>query len=28
MNKKSNLLFIFTDQQNRYALSCMGNPNL
>jgi arylsulfatase A-like enzyme len=23
-----NLLFIFTDQQNRYALSCMGNPNV
>jgi arylsulfatase A-like enzyme len=23
-----NLLFIFTDQQNRYALSCMDNPNL
>jgi arylsulfatase A-like enzyme len=28
MSKKPNLLFIFTDQQNRYALSCMGNPNL
>jgi arylsulfatase A-like enzyme len=23
-----NILFIFTDQQNRYALSCMGNPNI
>ena len=23
-----NILFIFTDQQNRYALGCMGNPNL
>ena len=23
-----NLLFIFTDQQNRYALSCMDNPNV
>lgn len=23
-----NVLFIFTDQQNRYALSCMGNPNV
>ncbi|MGC9348249.1 MAG: sulfatase-like hydrolase/transferase [Anaerolineae bacterium] len=23
-----NLLFIFTDQQQRYALGCMGNPNL
>ncbi len=23
-----NLLFIFTDQQNRYALSCMDNPNI
>lgn len=23
-----NILFVFTDQQNRYALSCMGNPNL
>lgn len=25
---KPNLLFIFTDQQNRYALGCMGNPNV
>jgi len=23
-----NLLFIFTDQQNRYALGCMDNPNV
>lgn len=23
-----NVLFIFTDQQQRFALSCMGNPNL
>lgn len=23
-----NLLFIFTDQQQRYALGCMGNPNV
>jgi arylsulfatase A-like enzyme len=23
-----NLLFIFTDQQQRYALGCMGNPNI
>ena len=23
-----NLLFIFTDQQNRYALGCMNNPNI
>ncbi len=23
-----NLLFIFTDQQNRYALGCMGNANV
>lgn len=23
-----NVLFIFSDQQNRYALGCMGNPNL
>lgn len=23
-----NLLFIFTDQQHRYALSCMDNPNV
>lgn len=23
-----NLLFIVTDQQQRYALSCMGNPNI
>ena len=23
-----NILFIFTDQQNRYALSCMDNPNI
>ena len=26
--KNMNLLFIFSDQQNRYALSCMDNPNL
>lgn len=25
---RKNLLFIFTDQQNRYALSCMDNPNV
>jgi arylsulfatase A-like enzyme len=23
-----NLILYFTDQQNRYALSCMGNPNI
>ncbi len=23
-----NVLFIFSDQQNRYALGCMGNPNV
>jgi arylsulfatase A-like enzyme len=23
-----NILFIFTDQQQRYALGCMGNPNV
>jgi len=23
-----NLLFILTDQQNRYALGCMDNPNI
>ncbi len=28
MSERLNLLLIFTDQQNRYALSCMGNPNL
>jgi len=28
MSDRMNLLFIFTDQQNRYALSCMDNPNV
>lgn len=27
-NSIPNLLFIFTDQQNRYALGCMDNPNV
>ncbi len=26
--KHMNLLFIFTDQQHRYALGCMDNPNI
>lgn len=26
--KKPNILFIFSDQQNRYALGCMDNPNV
>lgn len=26
--KKTNILFIFTDQQHRYALGCMGNSNV
>lgn len=28
MNKQLNVLFIFTDQQHRYALGCMDNPNV
>ncbi len=26
--ERPNILFIFSDQQNRYALSCMDNPNV
>jgi len=28
MSRRPNLLFIFSDQQNRYALGCMDNPNV